>query len=309
MTPRTPIDPELRVLLEEIAADPKAKLFRTEIPRPERLLLTGVEPLGPAATGLTSAEHHLLHVWRDDVAKLLRDAAEWKLQQDPLGAAQVIQHTSPEQREPTPDGALLARALEREPEDLREETVRRHVRLGRALLRSSDGSAHQLAALSLRMVPHGTAWIHMGRALILEGRLALALQVLFAVARRDESARIRASALTWIATAFGCAGLSGQAALAYSTAARAEIPGPTALFGWFAEALFTGDVELSRQAAERIDPYLAPNSPGSLEWVHKLNQRLRLDARLGIREEARPALAFLGGRVGPTSQMVIDALQ
>lgn len=69
------IDPEIRGLLEEIAADPRSAI-RLAPRRALRHWFDHAEPARTRDVASTSAERHLIEAYREEVAELLLDAAE-----------------------------------------------------------------------------------------------------------------------------------------------------------------------------------------------------------------------------------------
>lgn len=78
-----PIDPELRELLREIAARQESQLMRPRSARNVRELLGEGEWLRAGATGLSTAERHLLTHYREEAAFLLRELARERLRDSP----------------------------------------------------------------------------------------------------------------------------------------------------------------------------------------------------------------------------------
>lgn len=307
------IDPELRVLLQEIAEDPRAKLLRTEIPRPERLVLARFEPVGAAAPRLTSAERQLLLVYREETARILRDAAEWKLQQDPLGAAQVSLHTDATNRRVVSDReellALFDGRLHPGKGLMGDSALNREVRLSRSLLATPATAAVQYAGLSLRLVPHDVAWIHLGRAALLERSFRPALQSLASVVHRPQSPALRSAALSWMGVAYGMVGSSCSAAQAYSAAAGVSDPAPIILISGLHEALLAGDRAAALRAAERIDACIPLDSPCLAEWTEKLKLRKHIEPGSTAGSHMRAGSRWLAELVGQPARMVIHAIE
>lgn len=311
MTHSFPIDPELRLLLQDIADDPKSRLF-TPIPRPTRLTLSRPDPIGPAAVGLTSAERQLVRVYREETAQALRDAAVWKLRQDPLGAAQVSAYRDPVQSWMIQDresvlGLFQSRIAQRA-ERFDDEALRREIRSAQAMLVSPSTAAAQFAALSLRLLGHDAGWILMARAFLLEKELASALRSLAPVARCPLSPAMRASALSWIGVTFGLAQSSPNALVAYTAAAQVPDPAPIILFSWLYEALSVGDVETALRAAEQIEAYVPVDAPSLDEWAQKLAVRRILEPASTATSPADRNAKRLADRVGPTARRVIHAI-
>jgi len=73
------LDAEFEELLREVARDPQSSLLR--VPRPKRIqcLFDRGAPVGGLEQGLSSAERHLVHVYRNELAWLLRQACLVKL--------------------------------------------------------------------------------------------------------------------------------------------------------------------------------------------------------------------------------------
>jgi hypothetical protein len=73
------IDPELEVLLRELAADPESSLLRIPRPKHIRSLFDHGDAVGSREPALSRLEQHLLQVYRSELALLLRQACLFKL--------------------------------------------------------------------------------------------------------------------------------------------------------------------------------------------------------------------------------------
>lgn len=311
MTTRPPIDPELRILLQEIAHDPKARLFRTPIPRPERLLLTGIPPTGQRAPGLTSAERELLRVYREDMAKLLRDAAEWKLQQDPIMALTVSKYDTPHLQRQFANGdellsgiSSLSSLLERR---VPESPLLATGRLGESMLTSNATTPSQFAGLSLRLTDHDAAWIHIGREMIIEDRIRPALECLSSVVRRGQSRSLQASALSFIGCVFDSRSLWSTSSLAFSAASQLMPSDLGYRLSTLVDSSLAQEMALARSTAAEVDSGVPVDSPGLMCWINGLEQRRSANRKLCPSAAARRLMLRLKEKVGLSSRLVLNA--
>jgi hypothetical protein len=88
-------DPEFEAILRDVAADPRSSLLRVKRPHKLGELFDAYSPISAHATGLTSAERHLVQVHRNEVAWLLRQACLIKLIEGPTSRQFVSRYTAP----------------------------------------------------------------------------------------------------------------------------------------------------------------------------------------------------------------------
>lgn len=307
------IDPELRALLREIATDPRARLFRSEIPRPTRLALRDGPTVGLHAAGLTAAERELLRAHREELAKLLRDSAEWKIQQHPHARVRVTRYANATERIPKLEHAdLIANARRQHRALSRFEHLARHgwaSARAHSLLSSPATSAYEYASFSLRFVPHDAAWIHVARDLREEEDAAAASRILTDVVRRGHSANLQMSALSFLGVRYEQAGAQASAAACFARSSALGVGSPNIDLSWLAESLSAGDITQTLEAAARIDDRLTPGCPALDDWLAQLDRRMQLlPLFVPLTESVRRTAQELLGRVGPTSTRVITAI-
>lgn len=312
MRPPTNIDPELRVLLQEVAADPQARLFRIEIPRPERLLLSGAEPANPTTTGLTSAERQILRVHREEVAQILRDAAEWRIQQDPIGKVRVSPYITLNCRRGFPErdelmGKLRSRTRWMRRSHATDASIEAGVRAC-SRLDARHVSAYELAGASLRIVPHDAGWIQLARGLELEGESGTAGKVTMSVLKNNPASPCRASALSFLGVLCELRGRPADAAACFASAAIGGSVAPNILLSWFVESILAGDRAQTKEAAARIDPYIPLGAEALTHWIAQMKRRLELTPLPAPSEAARRVAFSISGYIGPSAQLVLDAL-
>lgn len=192
MNPTPEIAPEVRGLLEEIVADPRSTLRL--VPRaPLRQWFDRGESLRTADVARTRAERQLIEVHREELARLLREAAKiayWK--------APAYGHLPN-----NPDGVLQA-PLEAEPEW--QDRARRYrvtckggdtVLLERCLRGVEFDLGHELAMASLGLVPSDSTRLCVA-ALVPDSQPRTAAILLGQLTRRLSPGEERAKAFLFL---------------------------------------------------------------------------------------------------------------
>lgn len=303
------VDPELQALLEEIAADPRARSFRGDVPVPRSLSCFDAGVLRESRTGLTLAERELLRVHREELAHLLLQASEHKLQQDPAMRARTSAYVSAERRRHFPDGPELIALLERSVRGMSAPSspLTSTARTGLALLHSPASSAHQFAGLALRLVPQDASWIQIARALLVEGDPRASIALLTNLLSRRHDARLIGCAMEWVGVCFIAIGDARGAAPAFSRAARAAAPPPSSLLSWFVQSILACLEEESLRASGAVDSYLSGASPAVEAWREGLRARL-VQGSTRTTPQVLDLARKLVGRVGPVSNSILEEL-
>jgi len=160
------LDPEVRAVLEEVAADPRSHLLR--VPR-LRVPLEHEPPVSPGEAGLTAAERHLLQAHRAEVARLLLLAVVRAVYDHPSAASQLHRCVTVDRELELPDPdewrQTCCYQLEASPPEVRaaegysllERCARKDVRDVPAPI--------ALALASMRLVPRVETQIYLALAL------------------------------------------------------------------------------------------------------------------------------------------------
>ena len=310
MTAGRPIyEPEVEELLRELAADPTSTLLR--VPR------KGIVPtlfdrgtmVSPRAAGLSSAERHLLQVYREEVELLLRQA--WILysqQNEPFGPV-MSWHVTVDRRHEPPSieewRSRSQRALERPLEGDGAPEARE---LLLQCIRESPLSlpTHtQLAAAALRLVPTNQARIYIATDLQLSGRIEVALRSYRDVLSHS-SAFHRSFCLQNMTNAHENLGDLESAALCAAEACSLDESRPDPLMNWLCLSIQRMDREAALRAASRIDELLPVDHAALVAFVQGMPEC----RALGWWKPQRGVAAFLSGiieRLGPPSRSVAHA--
>lgn len=265
------IDLELRILLQEIAEDPKARFFKGEIPRPERITLGSIEPVSSGTARLTRAERKLVQVHREEAAGLLRLAAASVLLEDPWLNQIEFPFHGPNTRVVVPGRIEMVRILEgsakRELEQRDSFVVRESLQDALRLLGAGSPDASRFAALSLRLAQNDSAYVHLARHLLIQGHAHAAETMLWGIARRSGRSLIGAVALSWIGVIQARAGRYPQALAVCRAAAQAGQTVPDEHFSWLGCAILAKDHAAAHEAMREIDERYEPLDAGVDDWI------------------------------------------
>jgi len=310
MTADRPIyEPEVEELLRELAVDPTSTLLR--VPR------KGVVPtlfdknamVSPRAAGLSSAERHLLQVYREDVELLLRQAY-------------LLYCKSNEPFGPTHSWTITVDHHHELPA-IEEWDFRAQGALGRPLLGDGAPEAHevlahcvrespisvpspvQLAAAALRLVPTNQARIYVASDLHLNGRIETGLRAFREVMAQCSSFH-KSYCLQNMSRAYEDLGDTLAASRCVAEAALICGRRPDPLMNWLYVSIQRADQESALNAAMRIDELLKHDHEALVGFVKDLVER----RRLGWWKPSSGARAFVLGieeRLGPASRSVANA--
>ena len=304
------LDPNLEEVLRDVARDPRAHLFHTT----PRQLADGfhghVPRISSRQAALTNAERHLLDVYREEVAGLLR--LEWRrgVDADPVAGATVHKHVTVDGPAP-----LLTRAeCEVRLRGLREqeasdqcatasvEVIERWL-IGagrlmprRALLEAAFRLVHSDALRLCRAYEH---------TLMREWQEALELLTL--VARGPSTDQNRSLAWESIGFCYTEMGRLPEALEAYRAAAQCGglRPNPTA--SWLVLACVERQRREALQAADQLDTIVRPDHAALSNHLRVLSH-YRSPGRAGAGWDAKHFAQQLHERVGPASRRILDGL-
>jgi len=313
MTADRPIyEPEVEELLRELAVDPTSTLLR--VPR------KGVVPtlfdknamVSPRAAGLSSAERHLLQVYREEVALLLREAYYLYLQQgEPFGPALAWDVIKDRRfRPPTIEEwqhkveRALVRPLEGDGAPEAHDVLALCVRESPVAMPSPV----QLAVASLRLVPTNQARIYVACDLQQTGRAEAGLRGFGDVLSRCSSSFHRSYCLQNMALAYEDKGDLDLASQLLAEASSMDESRSDPLMNWLFMSIQRMDMRSALDAARRIDHSLTPSHAALVDFV-----RLMLESRTLARwKPNRGVQAFISrvaDQLGPASRSIAHVCQ
>jgi hypothetical protein len=270
-------EPEIEGLLREIAADPRSTLLRVDRPAVVRGLFDRGLPIRAHATGLTSAERHLLQVHRAELAFMLRQACVSKLYAHPEAKFRLIRNVAPGVRVEAPPPSHWRRNLGHELRIARADGIEFE---GIELLQScvaADGFARasvaQLAAASIRLEPTDQARIYSAVALMFDGDDRTAVDVFHRVIDATSSRRMQACAWTEIGDAANRQGRFGNAIICYRTAARLDADWAPAPLSLMSVGTVIANVEAIGRAAMVVERLFEVNPSGWREYIGQLRAK------------------------------------
>ena len=284
------LDAEVRGLLEEIAQDPRSRLFGRTPPR-EVVSLASAEP-PPMSRARTFAEHHLVRAHGEQVAYWLGCLAIEASRNDPRAAKMNVDN-------------LLTVSTSRSLHHL--QTLERSAlgdHLGgedRSLLRSLGGrsSYTEITALARRLRPNEASDNLHGWALLLDGRPDDAAPILGQLLDRSLNSTVRYFAAVNLNFAHYSRG-DLRAAIEAQTAAIAEDPEPSLIGATLVNAAIMGDENLARLAATWLGEIATADHPAVRQLCRILEERTMSTAHQGsLRDLARTG--------GPVTRRIIDA--
>ncbi len=262
-------DPEFEAILREVAADPRSSLLRVERPRVLPEIFDRSSPVSTYATGLTSAERHLLQVHRCEVGSLLREVCRIKLIEGPSTKQYVSRYS-----EPGKSVTLLTRAQVRDGvrDRMQNSADVEECAHGIDLLVQCVADLHgetprvrELATAALRLEPTDSARLLAGYDLTLSAQRRSAFAVLHMVLSSNPTAPVAARA--WECLASNYAAL-GHASLAHEAHKLGSCLGSVGALNWLSRTLYALQLGL-RDDAERasrwLDDHVSPDDP-AIEW-------------------------------------------
>ncbi len=304
-------DPEFEAILRDVAADPRSSLLRVKRPHKLGELFDAYSPISAHATGLTSAERHLVQVHRNEVAWLLRQACLIKLIEGPTSRQFVSRYVAPNK-----EVRLLAPTeMERRVREQREcSSGRDECAHGLDLLLQCVATSHdetprvsELAIAACRLEPSDQARLMVGYDLVLQdqarGSLGLMQRLLTGAPREREAAK-----------AWGCVGMcfvnlgdlpsAHEALLNGSSQATPETANVLSRLVLGLQLGLRQDV---LDCAVRLDESVQADDPVVLSFVHVLRLRRRALGWAPTNDGTRMALS-MHDRLGHTARRIADVL-
>jgi hypothetical protein len=306
-----PYDPELEGLLREIAADPRSSLLRDPRARTPGALLERPTAVHPTATGLTTAERHLLEVHRDELADVLRRACLMRFFADPdraiylnrsRSAGQELEIDTPEQWRERARAALAD--ARRAPAPLEG------LDLLEACLRPAPHepvSITQLARASQRLQYTDVAEAYVGLDLVISNDREVGERVLTGLVDSSCSVEVRACSLENIALAHGLGGDDFGAVQFYKSSVQVDASRPAPQLAWLFCGLLWADETETRQAASILDDLVGGANSAVDHYIScKLEQRRA--GMFTVSERARRLASKLHDSMGAASGRIARAL-
>lgn len=305
MTETLLFEPEVEALVREIAADPRSSLLKVARPAVVKSLYSREAEVSALATGLTSAERHLLSVFRCEAAKLLREACIYRLATHPEAGFVHSRQLTPSRvlEIPKPKAwRLRARATAADAREYRDNLDGLEL-LEACVTTNTLGtvSVAQLAAASLRLEPTDQARIYPAVEMLHEDRCEPAIESLEAVLSGAPSPWHAAWAWTNIGWARSALQQYELAVVAYRRGATIEPDLFPAARGWLLVACALGRRDEAKYVAEGLDSRFHGGSvcASSLE---RIGRRARFPAT--YRRHARR----LEKSVGPLAREILHAV-
>lgn len=268
MSPETPfLDPEVKELVREVLSDPKAKLLtaRSAADLPARAAF--LEPVRPSDMGLTTAERHLLRAYREEVAWILRNAATRALLEGP--GLRPLTYVSEERcARPAPSDEVESRARSTQESRLRgsidaeDASALEEVRQA-----CGPGSAAELAAIALRLVPCDSARVCLAYASIMLSRFAVADGILQRVIKGTVSDLSRSVGHENLGLSLFRQHRWEESREALSSACGIGPLRPGPLIGLLATESRRGDLAAVRRVGARIDGTFGAEHSAIGEWA------------------------------------------
>ncbi len=302
------LDPELELLLRELAADPRSSLLR--VPRSGRIRqLFPAEPLA-SHTGFSKLERHLLQAYRSELALLLRQACQIRLFEKEACAARTSRRVSPESFVDVPEESMWRRrAADRStsPDAGLWEPDASSL-LSRC---ASDGleqtTSVELAAASLRLEPTDSARVYAGLGLANQGRMQDSERILRDVMSSRPTYRIASFASMDLGYARSLQGELPAACDAYREASDRWPEHMMASASWLVLAIQVGDRVQARIAASRVDETIPVGHP----WIQEfgvMHEQLRSAQQLEVSPAGINLARWLLDRTGPNSARISHVL-
>lgn len=273
------LDPELEAILREVAADPDSPLLRVTRPQRIRGLFERGGKVSERSALLGKAERHLVQVYRDEVAWLLRQAALVKLLEGPRGRLYASRYCR--------GGGEYPLLKPREFRDRAQETAAARSVLddGSSLLElinlcaddplGEEPTAADLAAASLRLQPTDEARVLAGIDFAHRDSPWTALRVMGDVLASDPLPGVAASVWSCIGFVYSRWHEYGRSRRAYAKHCSLDPEGIPAWMFRLCMSLQTGDTSEALQSAQSIND-LAPRGRLHVDrFVRSLAKRRR----------------------------------
>lgn len=280
--------PEVLELVREIAERPDSVLLRvkpgTEMRtlREDRAWLTGSE------SSLSRAERHLVEVYREEVAYVLR-AAAWRLiATGPEGVIRVVRGQGRSRTVPVPTARevsdLASKALLTQNGALRAEQARASLEAILSLESALIPSPEVLCVLGHRLVPSCNGRILAGIAYALDSRAGAARAALSDGLRFAASADLAAAAWQCLA---GVDEQDDNWSRARAAAQRARTLQPTLASAWIIElwcSIRLGAIEKAVLAADALEEIAVQDPSSMVEHQMRLEKTAAVLKRTWTRE-------------------------
>lgn len=303
------LDPEVEGILRELAADPRSTLLRTPRPTSIRPLFDEAAARSSVEAGRTAAERELLDVWRARVAFHLREASLLRLFEEPetetyIGRegprGELIETADPERLEADARDA-------RDDDSLDVESLHGLELVVRCVQGAGDDrpSAAQLAAASLRLVPHDSARSYVAQELLMRDESRTALRVLQNILAGAPSPYMRS--IAWENSGWALSNLDDHAgaAQAYEVAAQLGPARSVPHLSWLFKAVLLGRTDDARRAARLVEEINGSGHPSVESWFSGIRGRRRA-GRWSPSAESRTVRSALESSAGPLTQRLLD---
>ena len=241
-------DPEVRAILDEVIADPKSSLLRPPEIKCAKILGLTEEKVSVGANFLTSAERHLLERYREEVGRMLYQAAALKLRtpsplESRLHSVAFGKSEALSDRFERLNGRGRVIGAERELEMLEQFSSRA----------PEQPITSVLASASLRILPCDEARILLAMTLNAEDRPDVARRGLKEVLDRSPSARLKSMCHANLGFFSATAKDFDGALTSYKIASVTGEPTAWECGNWLIFAIRDGNRAEIVAAAERLD--------------------------------------------------------
>ena len=293
------LDPEVAVLLGEIAQDRRTRLLTAE-----RLDdIAGFRELSEPVSAIeaSKAERHLLDVYREDVAWLLRQASGIALRLSP--SDRVCEYVDVDERlgllSETTLRERIAEASGWIDEGALPDIASALSQLSGALPLQPE-YAERLAAMSQMLLPRDDTRVYLALAWSLQERTTAASDLLERVIATGATARLQSIAWNNLGSVLHRRGQFDRARTAHRESVNV-LPRPAPIVNWLLNACLLEDRVDALRAATVVDEHLPANHPAvdaclPLVSAGTPSTRPRRDMIEGLEDE-----------VGETARRILDA--
>ena len=260
------LDPEVRGLIEEIAAEPGSVLFQKPT---SDVLHSPYDRLRSTTPGLSVAERHLVQVHAEELAYWLRvlcyhGLASYGTKTRPYGRfADLSTHQTDV---PAFDSCVAFIRRERGHTQLPERLE--HADLSTASTPSIQSVA-EISALSNKFVPTEEARTYYALSLLELGEPHTALCRLQNLAQTTRSIKLRALSHASVGRVLFCLERYAEAADSYRSSVRSGPPFVASLAGWLVAATIARQSAAADEAARALDSCLAVDHPAIDDFIER----------------------------------------
>jgi len=285
------LDPEVEIVLREVAADPRSKLLRVKRPAMIHALLESQPVFGPASAGMTKAERHLVQAHRAEIAYALISVSWYLLTTGSETPNLFSRQGAPGREIPTPSRAdcesLLA-LLRSAGSELSADELEA---CAPSLLdhESSARTAVWCCNVAQRICPTYQAQVHACAGLITSHRLSEASAIAEGLLAEPHANRVRAVTHTNLGLINFRAGRTVASLAAYEDATRADPAYAVGACNRLLLALQVGDEARIREAAQWVDRHVEQDDPNAARLLAHQHQNDR-DSRFAVSLAARERL-------------------